>query len=719
MMSWMGGNDDEQPADDDDDDGLDLGELSHVLTVTAKKLAGMTLGRKFTTKKPQTSQAAAAIAAIAKKKANSHCAACGQKGQWKGDAACSMSTTSRSSSSVDAKGDRPPKPPQSAGGQKSRAFTVVHHDHGSLEVTNDDEYGNMFQCMMVNGPQFMVHEVQAFSPTDFVGKLIIDSGCQRNCCGMDWYQGHIEKLSSEHGLQPITIACDDSFQFGKGKPQVANYRSYIPTGVSGMRCFLLGTAVLDAKIPLLGSHSLLQDLEAIINLPEKKIHLLRLKVTLPLVLVSGHLAIEIDEFPKDVPPEVNHVGRSLKMKVFGRNQIQTVFSHGFFMLEAVKTTTSICWKLTGRQVQFRTNKIRSLLMLSTPPQWLVHWRSVVNKIYNFQKNLFYQMVIAVRLGMMPRSWLQEAVPPHVTLKNHPDRCDHQSIRRHGNAHGRFALCQECGMKWKWDNNLEKLLYTKLLYTVATIAIDSNSLQHGKSGSQVQEEAQGKEQSYFGDGGHSSTTHRGLDPSDWFGGSVGTSCSQDLAFDLESQLLRPRPLNDRGRSSNDEARHDRQHGPLCSRQPGGDSKGDGYQQKDSRDLRQPQSSGPALSNQLGRGRGLRLGAGRRLRNNVKKAAETLEAENMIYQALPTVSQRPPPCIDVLEIFSGASKFTLRCKKFGLNALEPIDIEHGDLHDLKDEKVRNNLKQAIKRFKPWLVILGVDCRFWNQFNINLNY
>ena len=221
----------------------------------------MTLGRKFTTKKPQSPQASAAIG---KKKANPHCAAC-QKGHWKGDAACSMCTTSRSSSSGDTKGDRPQKPFQSAGGQKSRACTVVHHDQGSLEVSNDDDYGRMFQCMVVSGPQqFMVHEVQAFSPTDFVGKLIIDSGCQCNCCGMDWYHGHIRKLSQMFGLQPTTIDCNDSFQFGKGKPQVAVYRAYIPTGVSGMRCFVLGTAVLDAKVPLLGS------LEAIINLPGRR-----------------------------------------------------------------------------------------------------------------------------------------------------------------------------------------------------------------------------------------------------------------------------------------------------------------------------------------------------------------------------------------------------------------------------------------------------------------
>ena len=719
----LDGNDDEQPADDDDDDGLDLGELSHVLTVTAKKLAGMTLGRKFTTKKPQTSQAAAAIA---KKKANSHCAACGQKGHWKGDAACSMSTTSRSSSSVDAKGDRPPKPPQSAGGQKSRAFTVVHHDHGSLEVTNDDEYGNMFQCMMVNGPQFMVHEVQAFSPTDFVGKLIIDSGCQRNCCGMDWYQGHIEKLSSEHGLQPITIACDDSFQFGKGKPQVANYRSYIPTGVSGMRCFLLGTAVLDAKIPLLGSHSLLQELEAIINLPEKKIHLLRLKVTLPLVLVSGHLAIEIDEFPKDVPPRSQPCWKEFEDESFWKKPnpncvLPRVFharssqDNDKHMLNVDRTTSSI----QDRQNSKSSHVVHTSAMadslekrgeqdLQFPEEPLLP-DGDCSEARNDASILVAGSSAATRDS--EESPRQMRPPKHQASR----QCT-RPFRPVSRMRNEVEVGQQLGEvgRFPW--------LTKLLYTVATIAItvlDSNSLQHSKSGSQVQDETQGKEQSYFGDGGHSSTTHRGLDPSDWFGGSVGTSCSQDLAFNLESQLLRPRPLNDRGRSSNDEARHDRQHGSLRCRQPGGDSKGDGNQQKDSRDLRQPQSSGPALSNQLGRGRGLRLGAGRRLRNNVKKAAETLEAENMIYQALPTVSQRPPPCIDVLEIFSGASKFTLRCKKFGLNALEPIDIEHGDLHDLKDEKVRNNLKQAIKRFKPWLVILGVDCRFWNQFNINLNY
>ena len=92
--------------------------------------------------------------------------------------------------------------------------------------------------------------------------------------------------------------------------------------------------------------------------------------------------------------------------------------------------------------------------------------------------------------------------------------------------------------------------------------------------------------------------------------------------------------------------------------------------------------PYFPHQHGGGRGgLRLGVSRRLKSNMKKAVQTLQAENMIYQALPAVNQRPPPCIDVFEIFGGSAKFTLRCRKFGLNALEPIDIQHGDQRDLE--------------------------------------
>lgn len=119
-----------------------------------------------------------------------------------------------------------------------------------------------------------------------------------NCCGPEWYEQHVKQLH-QHGLEPHTVSCDDLFQFGKGEPLTARFRSYMPAGVDHHTCFLLGTAVVDAAVPLLGSHSLLEELQAIIDLPEKKIHMRRLHISLPLVLVSGHLTICIDQFPNN------------------------------------------------------------------------------------------------------------------------------------------------------------------------------------------------------------------------------------------------------------------------------------------------------------------------------------------------------------------------------------------------------------------------------------
>ena len=287
---------------------------------------------------------------------------------------------------------------------------------------------------------------------------------------------------------------------------------------------------------------------------------------------------------------------------------------------------------------------------------------------------------------MPRSWLQEAVATTRDLEEPPKQMrppEHQAsrqctrpIRSMPRLRDEVEVGQQLGEvgRFPW--------LTKLLYTVATIAItvlDCNSLPPGQSGRQTQEQGHGKEQSGFGDGRPLPADYRGLDPTDWLGSPTGTFCQEDVAVHLESQLLRSGSHHDRGRGSTDEARHDRQHGRLRHREPAGHSEGHGNQQEDSRSFRKPQSAKPSTSlpDQHGGGRGgLRLGVGRRLRSNMKKAVQNLEAENMIYQALPTVHQRPPPCIDVFEVFSGAAKFTLRCSKFGLNALEPIDIQHGD-------------------------------------------
>ena len=90
---------------------------------------------------------------------------------------------------------------------------------------------------------------------------------------------------------------------------------------------------------------------------------------------------------------------------------------------------------------------------------------------------------------------------------------------------------------------------------------------------------------------------------------------------------------------------------------------------------------------------------------------------IYEALGTVADRPPPHIDILELFSGTSKFTIHASKHRLNALQPMDLDHGQ--DFHDPQVRKTIILAMKKYKPWTTLLGIRCTKWSQFNINLNY
>ena len=76
----------EEPAEDADQ-ADDLADVICCLTVTARRLQGLTLGRKFSGN----------TKSIAQRKAES-CAVCGQKGHWQGDSGCPQSGSNASSS---------------------------------------------------------------------------------------------------------------------------------------------------------------------------------------------------------------------------------------------------------------------------------------------------------------------------------------------------------------------------------------------------------------------------------------------------------------------------------------------------------------------------------------------------------------------------------------------------------------------------------------------
>ena len=100
------------PAEGEDED---FSDFARVLTVTAKKLAAMTQGRKFRNG-PKKS--------IQQRKQESPCAACGELGHWAGDDQCKFSggkgKTSGGKGKTQSKGGK-----SEAGGKK--VFTVNHY----------------------------------------------------------------------------------------------------------------------------------------------------------------------------------------------------------------------------------------------------------------------------------------------------------------------------------------------------------------------------------------------------------------------------------------------------------------------------------------------------------------------------------------------------------------------------------------------------------------
>lgn len=113
----------------------------------------------------------------------------------------------------------------------------------------------------------------------------------------------------------------------------------------------------------------------------------------------------------------------------------------------------------------------------------------------------------------------------------------------------------------------------------------------------------------------------------------------------------------------------------------------------------------------------MGHARKLRGRLRANIKELEAEVHIYDSLLTVSERPPPYIDVLKPLAGSSKLTLTAKDYGLNALEPMDLHHGP--DLFSDQGQQQARKAISKFKPWLCVMGLDCMRYSQPNHNLNY
>ena len=281
-----------------------VNELAQVLTVTSKKLQSTVLGRKFSGR-PRT---------IEERKKTSSCTACGQMGHWKGDAACPQSSDAAKSNG---KGRAQQQPRDGKGGPASsashkRSFMVrfPEQDPQAQQETYMDNTNETTNIPTTNTSYFTFMNTFNFSIDhtnyvteliDFSGYMVLDTACQRSCCGTLWMNTHTKILDKFH-LKTKTIPTIDVFQFGSGGPKKALYRTYMPTALEGQETqgLLLGVSVVQAEVPFLASNTLLEKLGCTIDMFDGFVHFHVLGVKLPLVYKHGHIAVKITCFPPNI-----------------------------------------------------------------------------------------------------------------------------------------------------------------------------------------------------------------------------------------------------------------------------------------------------------------------------------------------------------------------------------------------------------------------------------
>ena len=728
----------EQPEDEEgqeatDDVTDDLTHLAQVVTVTARKLSGITLGRKFSTGN-KSKKSPDELRKV------THCSACGALGHWYQDQACPMnqgagagkagkpgkgskgssSSSYRQTSGPDKKADRP------------HQVSVVHHEHLSLEVNDapPSDYGTMFAINMVTNLPFQVHETKGFGTGghDLTGYMVLDSACQRTCAGKAWYRSHVDMLFKHH-LKTKEIPSEDVFQFGKGEPTVAHVRAYIPVFFDN-HPLVVGAGILPESIPLLGSNALMDSLGSIIDLPNRVVYFSSLQCTVQLHVKGGHFAVSILDFNHEHPQRLH------EWKAFSAPHVWHD-PHPELLLPPQPMNV---------KVSASTSTSNSLLK---PPQDLPHADGAA------------LMASALApLGLMPRGLQEEHLDLHGggrAIGHHAQGMagpcsaagdEPTTSSREVPAHGDQAV-RQCAWQVRTLPNLPSKMemeqqegrlghlvfprrwLSRFLFStiaIATAVIEGNGIcrEHQQSSTEAQGQEHGSTMfdldiNSFGldelrDGLHA--PHRPLDSGGAGGGlqDPGAEVTAGSRADHRGGVRLPQ----RGALQTSPGEAGVGGRSKEARTPGGAGRVDrggrgnhglGPHRRDCEVRRANGPDGPP------RTIALKSGQAKRLRGDWNKAADILEKEYQVYATSKPTMERPPPYADLWELFAGSSNMTRLAAQYNLNTLQPMDLLYGQ--NFKDPAMRKMIFQKLDHYKPWLVIMGVDCRLWNQFNINLNW
>ena len=676
----------DEPAEEHDVDGeaesegVDLQSVAEVLTVTAKKLQSITLGRKYSGNR-----------SIQDRKRTSHCSACGSVGHWAGDAECTVSSKGAGKGhSKDGKSQ-----PDKGGKPAKKVFFTMSQDQDSEPrhlPTDHPEVPNYFSFIVVN-INTPVYDIMMTDMTPLVGFMILDTACQRMCCGTQWLSQQVHLLG-QHRMMVKHVDTCEAFQFGRGQPIYAKDRVYMPVSLGGC-LFLIGSSVVDTSIPLLASNTFLEQLDTVVDLGKQRVFFRALDVSVPIQKINGHLAVSISEFHehvhqdpvwhalshesfwKDPHPEIIATSDVLRLKQqLPRNQPAPVFA----VSDDSTARSSMAAPMEG------THFGSAQLGAHDPSMDVSNGQSGIGEPRMVDTE--GAMGDATRTRGTGFTDEERSVPPigmHPSGMEEVRQSQGQFRQVHPVSHQTQMGSSRSMLGGHWARTIGKLFFAAALTFKHFAGIldvevpESNNLQ-----SQSQTQSQEPWPSIF-----SESFERSYSAGD------SSTCSG-----------RPQPAHGREHPSDPPGSLSTtfEHG---RREPTQSRVGDG--------VAGDRQSGRSV--RLGRGPGLNDGHRKYLIGKIRKARHALQVEADTYEALANKHRYSRNKVDILETFAGNALISKNASKYGLTAAMPLDYNTGtDLSTVEGQHWCFKIRKALH---PLVLLQGLHCTPWLVMQENMNY
>ena len=511
-----------------------------------------------------------------------------------------------------------------------------------------------------------VFDINVAETPKFAGYMILDTACQRSCCGESWFLAHCELLKG-YRMKIKYHPATDTFQFGAGGLQKSKFKAYIPVRFTGQDApgLLLGASVLEADVPLLASNFLMESLGCIIDLVKQQVF-----VTAPLLKVNGHLVVSIAEHQKqdhqspvwarlsrdvnweDPPPEL-----IASPEVMLDQKVETAACLvNRPALHGPTTSSGVASSMENGPHQGYADRVPHLQGHEPADEARLCDKGVANASRDdgeargaCQGHGTTSQASAP--SHMHSPFVQEVRQPPRKVQPVPEVSTQAALGRGTRRRGTVG---------------------KLVRVCCCLAFNDAT---------VRGNLQGK--------GQRQGAHGQYGSSDLYTGVM----DQPFAFtasDSESeQDLRQEERGDRLGGRGSERLQADIHGGNGPGHPGGHEL-------------------PL---------GMKKGQRQKLRTEMRQAGHQLQAEFDVMSQSSRARTTPPSQVDLLETFAGKAMITEHAGEFNLTTMVPVD--YSTSFDLFQEEDQEAVTRAISRYRPLFLVQGIDCRDWCLLQDNTNY